>query len=59
MEGDTQMRRTTRLLVRAILCALLVLGLGASAANADSGRCPDFPGAAWQANMLPEDPGLE
>lgn len=59
MEGETQMRRTARLLMRAILCALLVLGLGASAANAESGRDASFPGAAWQADTLPEDPGLE
>lgn len=58
MEGDTKMRRTTRLLVRALLCALLVLGLGASAANAESGRYGS-PGAAGQAYTLPEDPGLE
>lgn len=53
------MRRTTSLLVRAILCALLVLGLGASAANAESGRYAGSPGAGGQAYTLPEDPGLE
>ncbi len=58
MEGDTQMRRTRKLLVRAILCALLVLSLGASAANAESSRYGS-PGATGQALTLPEDPGLE
>lgn len=53
------MKRTGRLLVRAVLCALLLLGLSASVARAESGPNTGSSGAEWQANMLPEDPGLE
>ena len=59
MEGDTQMRRVARLLVRATLCALLLLAVNASAALAESGQYASSPGAGGQANVLPEDPGLE
>lgn len=59
MEGDTVMKRTGRLLVRAVLCALLLLGLSASVGRAESGSNTGSSGAEWQMNMLPEDPGLE
>ncbi len=58
-DGDTVMKRIGRLLVRGVLCALLLLGLSASVARAESGPNAGSPGAAWQMNMLPEDPGLE
>ncbi len=59
MEGETQMRRIARLLARATLCALLLLAVSASAALAQSGQYVGSPGANGQANVLPEDPGLE
>ncbi|MEP7224907.1 MAG: hypothetical protein ABI783_08110 [Actinomycetota bacterium] len=52
------MKRTARLLMRATLCALLLLGLSASIARAESGPNTGTSGAEWQMNMLPEDPGL-
>ncbi|MDQ2951590.1 MAG: hypothetical protein M3R54_04945 [Chloroflexota bacterium] len=53
------MRRIARLLARATLCALLLLAVSASAALAQSGQYVGSPGANGQANVLPEDPGLE
>lgn len=56
LEGDTEMTRTKRLLVRAILCALLLLSLSASVARADSSSPA---GCSGPADVLPEDPGLD
>ena len=58
MEGDTVMK-LARLLVRALLCAMLLLGLSASVARAESGPNTGPSWAEWQTSMLPEDPGLE
>ena len=53
-KGDTQMTRFRRLLVRALVCALLLLSLGASIANADTG----LSGGSTQDYLIPEDPGF-
>ncbi len=59
LEGETQMRRTARLLVRAILCSLLLLAVSASVAVAESAHYAGAPGSGDLINVLPEDPGLE
>ena len=53
------MKRVRRLLVRAVVCALLLLSLGASVARADTGvpGGPDAP--STQDYLIPEDPGLD
>ena len=54
-EGDTQMTRLRRLLVRTLVGALVLLSLGASVASADPG-ISGSPHASTQA--VPEDPGF-
>ena len=57
-KGDTQMKQVKRLLIRALVCALLLLSLGASIANADTGLPADFSGGSTQDYLIPEDPGF-
>jgi hypothetical protein len=52
------MTRFRRLLVRALVCALLLLSLGASVANADGGLLGDASGGSTQDYLIPEDPGF-
>jgi hypothetical protein len=54
VKGDTQMTRFRRLLVRALVCALLLLSLSARVANADTGPSD----SSTQDNLIPEDPGF-
>ena len=57
-KGDTQMRRVAGLLARATFCAVVLVGLSASAALARSGHDPVSGGDQGQADVLPEDPGF-
>lgn len=57
-KGDTQMTRVRRLLVRALVSALLLLSLGASIANADTGLSGGSGGGSTQDYLIPEDPGF-
>ena len=52
------MKRLGRILVPAVLCALMFLGLSASVAQADGGRILGSASASLIPGMLPEDPGL-
>jgi len=57
------MKRVRTLLARSLVLALLLLALGAGAANADPGTTPDptaiLPGdpGQWITTTLPDDPG--
>lgn len=57
-KGDTQMTRFRRLVLRALVCALLLLSLGASVANADPGLWGGSSGGSVQNYLIPEDPGF-
>jgi hypothetical protein len=59
VRGETQMRRIAGRVVSVTLCALLLLAVSAAPALAQSGQAAAFPAAGRQANLLPEDPGLE
>ena len=52
------MRRVAGLLARATFCAVVLVGLSASAALAQSGHDPVSGGDKGQADVLPEDPGF-
>ena len=58
VKGDTQMKQVRRLLVRALVCALLLLSLSASVASADSGPAGGSSAASTQDYLIPEDPGF-
>ena len=51
-KGDTQMTRVRRLLVRALVCALLLLSLGASVANAGTGLSEGSSGGSTQDYLI-------
>ena len=57
-KGDTQMKQVQRLLIRAFVCALLLLSLGRSVANADTGLLGGSGGGSTQDYLIPEDPGF-
>ena len=57
-KGDTQMKQVRRLLIRAFVCALLLLSLGASVANADSSLRDGSSRESTQDYLIPEDPGF-
>jgi hypothetical protein len=51
------MKQVRRLLIRACVCALLLLSLGASVANADTGLGGSS-GGSTPDYVIPEDPGF-
>ena len=57
-KGDTQMKQVRKLLIRAFVCALLLLSLGQSVANADTGLLGGSGGGSMQDYLIPEDPGF-
>lgn len=52
------MKQVRRLLIRAFVCALLLLSLGQSVANADTGLLGGSGGGSMQDYLIPEDPGF-
>jgi hypothetical protein len=52
------MKQVRRLLIRALVCALLLLSLAGSVANADTGLAGGSSGGWMQDYLIPEDPGI-
>jgi hypothetical protein len=58
VKGDTHMKQVRKVLIRALVCALFLLGLSASVASADTGSWGGYSGGSTQNYLIPEDPGF-